>query len=299
MSASAIQWNAAARADAVHRGDHRLPHVVLPCGEAEGPLLDRLAVALHPLAVGGELGDVDAGLERAPFTGVHDHPDFGVGVEGLPRDLELVAHQRAHRVELLGPVVDQPADRTDALQLQRLELRIRHERTSHAGSALLGERARPFFLVRMAPHRHELRRAGTGRVGETGLERAPQRALGRGHRGRRILRDLLGERLRLRAELLGRDHLRTDPERVRTRRGHAFARPHERHAQDGFHRRLLRQRDRLVHAHLPDRDVRIEERGVLARDDDVGIGDEVQAAAGAHTVDGRDHRLPHLVVPAR
>jgi hypothetical protein len=45
----------------------------------------------------------------------------------------------------------------------------------------------------MTPHRHELARAGAACVGETHLERAPQRSLGRGHRGRTVLRDGLGE----------------------------------------------------------------------------------------------------------
>ena len=89
---------AAAGADAVDRGDDRLPHVVVPRREVEVELLDRLAVALHALAVGRDLGHVDAGLERAALTRVHDHAHLGIGVERAPRDLELVAHQRVHRV---------------------------------------------------------------------------------------------------------------------------------------------------------------------------------------------------------
>ena len=43
MSASAIQWKPAARAQPVDRGDHRLPHLLVPRGEVEVPVLDRLA----------------------------------------------------------------------------------------------------------------------------------------------------------------------------------------------------------------------------------------------------------------
>ena len=60
---------------------------------------------------------------------------------------------------------------------------------------------------------------------------------------------------------------------------------------------LVRQADALVRRHLPERHVRVEERRVARRDHDVGVGDEVQPAAGAHAVDRGDHRLPHLVVP--
>src|SRR4029077_1125599 len=69
----------------------------------------------------------DAGLERASFTGVHDHLDLGIGIELQPRVAELVAHVAAHRVELLRPVVDQPAHRAVALHDQGVELRERHD----------------------------------------------------------------------------------------------------------------------------------------------------------------------------
>ena len=43
--------------------------------------------------------------------------------------------------------------------------------------------------------------------------------------------------------------------------------------------------------------MRVEERRVARRDDDVGVGDEVEPAAGARPVDRRDDRLPDRVVP--
>ena len=93
MSASATQWKpppAQMPLTAVITGFHTS---LVPRGEVQVEVLDRLAVALHAHAVGGDLGDVDAGLERAPLAGVHDHPHLGVGVELRPRQRELVAHR--------------------------------------------------------------------------------------------------------------------------------------------------------------------------------------------------------------
>ena len=124
MSASATQWNAPPAQmpfTAVITGFHTsLCHDV----KCRSQLLDRFAVALHAHAVGRDLVDVDAGLERAALAGVHDDAHVGVVVERVPRGLELVAHLRVHRVELLGPVVDQPPDRPDPFELQRLELPV-------------------------------------------------------------------------------------------------------------------------------------------------------------------------------
>ena len=218
---------AAARADAVDRGDHRLPHLVVPRGEVEVELLDRLAVALHALAVGRDLVHVDAGLERAALAGVHDHAHLGIGVERAPRELELVAHVRAHRVELVGPVVDQPADRAPPLQLQRVQLRIRHG-----------------VLSSCVPQRALRRGQLVRRAAARSARPAPARPRAAARAGR-------PPRSRCRA-------------RSARRAGMRSCRPGERHAQHRLHRRLLRQRDRLVHARLPDRHVRIEERRASA-----------------------------------
>ena len=84
----------AAGADAVDRGDDRLPHLLVPGREVEVAVLDRLPVALHADAVAGDLGHVDAGLEGPPLAGVDDDPDRRVAVELLPGVGELVAHRR-------------------------------------------------------------------------------------------------------------------------------------------------------------------------------------------------------------
>ena len=208
-----------------------------------------------------------------PAPGVHDHPHVGIGVELLPRDRELVAHLRRHRVEPIGTVVDQPADGTVALHDEAVEVRVGQEKPS----------------VRVVPRTQRARDAPIAR-----LVRGPKRP----HRGGRVLRDLLRERLRLGAQPLGRvDDLAQDAELVRAPRREPLVATGERHAHDRLHRRLPHQRDRLVRGDLPDRDVRVEEGRVRRRDHDVGVGDEVQAAARAHAVDRGDHRLPHRVVP--
>ena len=100
MSASATQWKpppAQMPFTAVMTGFHDL---VLPRREVQVEVLDRLAVALHADTVARDLAHVDAGLERAALAGVHDDAHLGIVVERAPRDLELVAHVRVHRVEL-------------------------------------------------------------------------------------------------------------------------------------------------------------------------------------------------------
>ena len=74
--------------------------------------IDRVAVALDAHAVARQLLEIDPGLERAAFAGVHDDPHGRIGVELEPGVRQLVAHLAAHRVELLGPVVHQPPHRT-------------------------------------------------------------------------------------------------------------------------------------------------------------------------------------------
>src|SRR6185437_16372050 len=58
------------------------------------------------------------GLERPALAGVDDHPHLRVLVQLLPGDGELVAHLGVHGVELVRAVVDQPADRPMALDLE-------------------------------------------------------------------------------------------------------------------------------------------------------------------------------------
>ena len=59
--------------------------------------------------VAAQLGDVEAGLERAALARVHDHAHRGIGVELVPRRLELVHHRVVHRVADLGRLnISQP-----------------------------------------------------------------------------------------------------------------------------------------------------------------------------------------------
>ena len=65
---------AATGTDAVHRGDDRLGHLLVPGGEVEVEILEALPVPLHADPVGGQLGHIHAGLERPALAGVDDHP---------------------------------------------------------------------------------------------------------------------------------------------------------------------------------------------------------------------------------
>ena len=65
----------------------------------------------------------------------------------------------------------------------------------------------------------------------------------------------------------------------------------------GLERHLAGEGDGLVGGDLPDRHVRVEERGVGGRDHDVGVGDEVQAAAGAEPLTAAITGLANPVVP--
>ena len=119
MSASATQWKpppAQMPLTAVMTG---FAHLLVPGGEVQVEVLDRLLVALHADAVAGDLGDVDAGLERPALAGVHDHPDLrGRASSSSQASANSSRIAVVHGVELLGPVVDQPADRAVALDLQ-------------------------------------------------------------------------------------------------------------------------------------------------------------------------------------
>ncbi len=152
----------------------------------------------------------------------------------------------------------------------------------------------------MPPHGDQFLGAGLAGVGQAGLERAPQRALGGGHGGGRVLRDLQRQRLRLVAEIPGRvDDLAHHPERERPLRADALVAPDQRHAHDGLKGDLAGERDRLVGRDLTHRDVGVEELRVRRSQHDVGVGDEVEAAPGTDAVDGGDDRLPNAVVPGR
>ena len=121
MSASATQWNPPPQQmplTAVITGFHTCWCQLVKWRSNSA---DRLPVPLHAHTVTGDLGDVDAGLERPAGPGVHDDPHLRIGVQLPPRDRELVAHPRVHRVQLIGPVVDQPADRTASFHDEMIE----------------------------------------------------------------------------------------------------------------------------------------------------------------------------------
>ena len=79
----------------------------------------------------------------------------------------------------------------------------------------------------------------------------------------------------------------------------SFMASDERHPQYGLGGHLAHQGDGLQRADLTDRDMWVDECRVRRRDDDVSIGDPVQSAARTDTVDGRDHGLADVAVPAR
>ena len=65
------------------------------------------------------VGDIHPGLKSPTLAGVHDDAHLGIGGQCAPRHLELVPHPSVHRVQLLGPVVDEPTDRAAALEPHR------------------------------------------------------------------------------------------------------------------------------------------------------------------------------------
>ena len=67
-------------------------------------------------AAASEPGTTGAGAERAPRAGDDDGADGGVGVGVADRLLELPAHARRPRVELLRPVEHQLGDLSLALE---------------------------------------------------------------------------------------------------------------------------------------------------------------------------------------
>src|SRR5262249_49523654 len=114
------------RADAVHRSDHGLPHVLVPRREVHVEVLDRFLVATHAEAVAGDLADVDTGLERPALAGMDDDPYLRIVLELRPGVGELVSHLGVHRVEPVGTVVDQPADMAVTLHHEMLVSNCRH-----------------------------------------------------------------------------------------------------------------------------------------------------------------------------
>ena len=98
---------AAAGADAVDRGDHRLPHLVVPRRELELGALRAAATA--PAARRGRRQLArrrDRSGTRCPSPVLTITRTSGIGVELVPRPLELVEHGGVHGVAGVGPVED-------------------------------------------------------------------------------------------------------------------------------------------------------------------------------------------------
>ena len=72
----------------------------MPRREMQIEIEDAVLVPLHSLAVGGDLGDIDAGLKRATVAGVDDDADLGIAIARSKRR-EFVAPSRS---SVLGSV---------------------------------------------------------------------------------------------------------------------------------------------------------------------------------------------------
>ena len=103
--------------------------------------------------------------------------------------------------------------------------------------------------------------------------------------------------MRPRPELFGLDHLGKDSELTGAVRSDAFMSAEVGHAGNGLHRTFLQHAYRLEGGDLPYRHVWVQELGVARCDDDVGVGNEVESAAGADSVDRGDHRFCHAAMP--
>ena len=85
----------------------------------------------------------------------------------------------------------------------------------------------------------------------------------------------------------------TSPSSYAALRAHALVPPGERDPHRDVGRQHAREAHHLTTRHQPDADVRIEELGLIRRDDDVAGGDPVEAGAAAQAVDRGENRLGH------
>ena len=143
----------------------------------------------------GEVGCAEAGVERHVHAAGPPDPeqrgdDVGVRQHHAHRRCPVRRRRRPARTRCrsaraahLASEWSTPAGVHDGVRRRRRRRRTSRSTSDvtrvHSGVPLLGEGARALLLVGVAPHRHELRRAGPAGVGEAELERAPQRPLGR------------------------------------------------------------------------------------------------------------------------
>ena len=140
------------------------------------------------------------------------------------------------------------------------------------------------------------RRSRGGRASRCPCSRAPQIArtvpwIASG--GRR--RDRLGGPRGALHQLAGGRDLGDHPDLVRPLRRHPLVVAEQREPHDLGERHDPRHVDRLVRRGHPVGDVRVEERRVLRRDDELDLAEHVERAAARHAVDRRDDRLPEVV----
>ena len=128
-------------ADPVHRGDDRLPHVVVPSGQAQLGSARPSGLLAQGVGITAQLDHVEAGLEGVPFPGVHDDADGRVLVQLAPGLLQFVEHDGVHGVPGGRTVEDEPADRTIAFNQQR-GVRAQLRGTSLHGSDEYGSGSR-------------------------------------------------------------------------------------------------------------------------------------------------------------
>ena len=91
-----------------------------------------------------------------------------------------------------------------------------------------------------------------------------------------------------------RHDLGHEPDLVRALRRHALVIAEQRDPHDLVERHLLHDVDRLEHRRHAVGDVRVEERRVLGRDDELDLAEHVERAAARDAVHRRDHRLPQV-----
>jgi 2-(1,2-epoxy-1,2-dihydrophenyl)acetyl-CoA isomerase len=122
----------------------------------------------------------------------------------------------------------------------------------------------------------------------------PQRADGRLDSQRRQGGDGGGRLLRGGVQAVSGDDLLDEADLVRPPGAHPLGGAEQRHAHDLADRHPLEHHHGLEHRGKAVGRVRVEEGGVLGRDDELNLTEQVEGATAGHPVDRGDHRLPQL-----
>src|SRR5207247_7666452 len=168
-----------------------------------------------------------------------------------------------------------------------------------AGRALGDEGARPLGVVLALLDHLEV--AGGDLLGlrdgePEALEDAHLRAP---HRERRVADHHGCELAGALHETRVRHHLGHEAHLVGALGAQALAAAEERHAEADGDRHAARHVHHLVRGDVAERDVRIDEGGLVRGDRDVRLGHQVEREAGHHAVHGRDHGLVHQLAARR